>query len=762
MRRTAAAVGLLTLLLAVPALADPTPSATPEPEDPLKVSVTDLLPRAPQAGQAFEVKGAIRNRGTRAVTAVQVRLGRGSVITARGVLHQLEQDGADITQHFTSRRLTSDSLGRNPIDALAPGAVGYFDIQTDVDSLQLHETGVYPFDIEARGAIGTSGVQLLGAVPTWVPFFTASSTPQQNKVAVVWPVTDQPHQAPDGTFVDDQLATSFAQGRLQHVLYAPQLASTVSCDPGATRNDGVHDPRTTRCLPVPVTFAVDPDLVSAGYAMTGPAHYTFGSGKAAKQGTGRDAAAAWLSSLKAQVAAPTGSVLALPYADPDVDALASSAAGRADLDAATTLGNDVIKTQLGATPIDGVYPPTQGTGVLTQDAADALTPQRGGRFAYILDESAFPDLEDSGRIRSPSAPVTLGSSRTTNSQLYGLVADDVLSTLVLGPTHGQEGSRLAEQRFIAETAIMAAEAPGLSRTFVIAPDRYSDPDVRAATESLRDIGRLPWLCPISLEPATQGTESCPGATSGPTSQQYTDEDDPRTALRQGTDAQLPSRYLGAVATAERRGIQLTTEVLDDSAGQPEATRTRIRALRTQLRQAVARAESSAWRQDPAGQDAQITRLNQEVNSLVGNVIVLGGRLLLTSSKGTVQVSVQNQLDLPVQVRLRFTFPGRPPVETGLISVAGKRSVPASVKAVGLRSGSFPVDVQMYDRAGKVFRGKATVLVRSTRYGRLALGVTFAAAAVLFLAAGARIVRRAFRKPADTTGDSTGDSAGDTA
>jgi hypothetical protein len=749
-RRTAAAVGLLTLLLAVPALADPTPSATPEPEAPLKVSVTELLPRAPQAGQAFEVKGAIRNAGTRPVTDVRVRLGRGSVITLRAVLHELEQDGADITQHFPARRLTSDIAGQHPIDVLPEGAVGYFDIRTDVDSLRLYDTGVYPFDVEARGAVDTSGVQLLGAVPTWVPFFSANSKPQQNKVAVVWPVTDKPHQAPDGTFTNDELATSFAQGRLQHVLAAPELAGTVSCDGGATRNDGVRDPRTTRCLPIPVTFAVDPDLLSAASTMSSAQHYSYGSGKDRKQGTGREAATAWLGSLKAQVAAPTGSVLALPYADPDVDALASSAAGKEDLVTATTLGNDVINAQLGATPIDAVYPPTQGTGALTQDAADALTPQRGGRFAYILTQSAFPDLDDSSR--TPSAPVTLGPSRTTNSSLYGLVADDVLSSLVVGPTHNDEGSRLAEQRFIAETAIIASEAPGLSRTFVIAPDRYSDPDVRTAIESLRDIGRLPWLCPISLEPATQGSESCPGATSGPASKPYTDPADPRTAFRQGNGAQLPTSYLAAVAAAERRGTQLTTQVLDDSAGQPDTTRKRIRELRTQLRQAVARAESSAWRQDPAGQLKQLSMLNGEVNSLVSNIIVLGGRLLLTSSRGTIQVSVQNQLDLPVELRLRFTFPGRPPVETGLISVAGKRSVPAGVKAQGLRSGSFPVDVQMIDRAGKVFRGNSQVLVRSTRYGRLALGVTFAAAAVLFLAAGARIMRRAHRKSAADAGE----------
>jgi hypothetical protein len=53
-RRAAPAVAALALLLAVPAVADPTPTPTvQEPDDVLVVSVTDLLPRAPEAGQAL-------------------------------------------------------------------------------------------------------------------------------------------------------------------------------------------------------------------------------------------------------------------------------------------------------------------------------------------------------------------------------------------------------------------------------------------------------------------------------------------------------------------------------------------------------------------------------------------------------------------------------------------------------------------------------------------------------------------------------------
>ena len=172
---------------------------------------------------------------------------------------------------------------------------------------------------------------------------------------------------------------------------------------------------------------------------------------------------------------------------------------------------------------------------------------------------------------------------------------------------------------------------------------------------------------------------------------------------------------------------------------------RITALRTRLRQGVARAESAAWRTDPAGGARSGQLLHDEMTALTGAVQLLGGKkLLLTSNKGTLQVSVANSLDLPVRLRVQFTFPAVKPVETGLLTVSSKRSVPASVKAEAQRSGQFFVLAQMYDRDGKPFGAQSKVLVRSTRYGRLALGVTIAAAAVLFVAAGVRIVRRALR------------------
>lgn len=750
MRRAAAAVGLLVLLLAGAAAADPSPSPTPEPENPLTVTVTSLLPRAPRAGQAFEVRGTVRNVGSQPADGVRVRLGLGEVIVTRGALHDAERDGADITSHFSSRAVTSDPQGRLVLPRLEPGATAHFDLRTDVETLRLHRTGVYPIDVEARGSVDGSGTQLLGAVPTWVPFF--SEQPLQNKVAVLLPLVDKPHQAPDGSFLDDQLATELRAGGLRHLLSAGGAAAQAACGTGAVGANGKRDPAPTRCAPVPVTYAVDPDLVSAAAVMADSSHYYVGSGRQRSRGTGKDAAAAWLEQLRQQLAVPTGSVLALPYGDPDVDALAASAQGREDVRLATTLGNSVVTTTLHSTPVDVLYPPTQISGTVTPQALDVLAPPSGQPFAYVLDESAFPDSED--QDRSPSAPVALGPSPTASS-LHGLVADGVLSADVLGSTARDEGPRLAEQRFIAETAIVAAEAPGLSRTFVIAPDRYSDASPTAAAEALRDIGRLPWLCPVALDAAAQGKDSCPTPRTLLEQGQHPDQDGARSTLSSSTDGRLPAPYLAAVARQAGAATQLTTSVLDG--GTSSTTVGRIGELQVRLRKAVARAQSAAWRGDPTGRDQQLALLTAEVGRLVGDVDVLGGKLLLTSSRGTLQVSLENKLDLPVRVRLRFTFPTGKVVSTGLVSVAAKRSVPVSVRADTQRSGQFLVFVQVYDRSdggGAAFgkRPSAQIQVRSTRYGRLALGVTFAAAAVLFIAAGIRVLRRATRRRRGEPGD----------
>ena len=723
MRRAALAAVAALLLTATPVLADPTPTPTVEPESPIRVVVTTLLPRAPKAGDAFQVEGRLVNTGSKPITGLRVGLSVGQVITTRGELKDADTDRPPTTRAETALRPLEGTLG--------PGQSLPFSLRTGVEALRLRSLGVYPLDVNAYGRVGDDGRQLLGLAPTWVPFFV--DPPKPNKVAVLWPLVDKPRQAPDGTFLDDVLATDFRSGRLRKLLNAAAQAAVNPCDAGAVTNAGVHTPAATRCLKVPVTFAVDPDLVSAADLMASADSYDVKplGGKRVK-GTGKANATAWLADLRKQVSADSGSVLALPYGDPDVDALARTSSGREDIANAVKLGNNVVSSALSSTTIDAVWPPA---GAVSERAVEALTPT-SGRAAFVLDASAYPDTRDQAAT-SPSARTSL-RGLSAGTDLTGLVAEPELSTLVTGPTVPELGSRLAEQRFIAETAIIAAEAPGTSRTFLIAPARESVVDANAAGAALRDLGKLPWLCPVRLEQLAVGSESC---TATPDAAEV---DKDRTSLRDDTDAELSQTYLAGVGADRDAATQLTNSVLD---GDDPEVDLEISRLRTKLRQAIARAESQAWRDDPSRGREMARTLHDKVTQLTDSVSLLGGKLLLTSSKGTLQVSIANSLDLPVRVSVEFTFPASKPLETPLIAVAGKRSVPAGVKAEADRSGKFVVIAQLRDREGKPFGRATQVQVRSTRYGRLALGLTIAAAAILFIAAGYRIARRALSPPA---------------
>ena len=62
----------------------------------------------------------------------------------------------------------------------------------------------------------------------------------------------------------------------------------------------------------------------------------------------------------------------------------------------------------------------------------------------------------------------------------------------------------------------------------------------------------------------------------------------------------------------------------------------------------------------------------------------------------------------------------------------------------LTSGRFLAQAQLRDRDGHPFGGETALVVRSTHYGRVALGLTGLSAGVLLVAVGVRLVRRARR------------------
>ena len=728
MKRLLAAAVLLGL--ATPALAvDPSPSPTQAPEAPLLVTVTDLLPRAPAPGDAFEVMGSVTNTGDQPVSGITLRLRVGDRISSRSELHQ-----ADTDRPPTERRAGTRLELPEP---LAPGERTRFDLRTTVSALGLGKLGVYPLDVEARGDVG-DGDERLGLAPTWVPWF-AGDPVARTRVAVVWPLVDRPRQAVDGSFTDDTLATSLTPtGRLGGLLSAARLAQQPDCGRPAHKSNGTVTPAPTRCEPVPVTYAVDPDLLVAAKQMSSGYRV---SGKAGPA-SGEAAAKEFLASLKE--AADGSPVLALPYADPDVTALArlTDAGFDVDLPRAAQLGESLVRDLVGTEPLSGVaFPPA---GSFTKEAVDALA--RTGAREFVLDPSAYgqPDSEPASTLPARALlPVT-----DLGEPVEALVTEPYLSDLVAGTTAGELGTRLAEQRFLVETAMIAADSPGMSRTLVLTPDRRGAVVPAAAVAALRDLGRVPWLCPVTLASVATGDEHCSDRDGTPSPVDVRD----RGALATGR-TELASGYLRPIGADRDVADQLTGQVLSD---QP-ADQQQVAAITTALRRGLARAESSAWRDDPRTARRQAAALHRHLQGLVDKVTVYGGQVLLTSTAGRLQVSLENRLDVPIRVHVRFEDAAGvfDPVETGLVDVSGGNAVPAAVRAETRKSGQYIVDAVVYDRAGKPFPDsdaprRAELIVRSTGFGRLALAVTLGGAGVLFVAAGVRVVRRALGRtpPAD--------------
>jgi hypothetical protein len=696
---------VLPLLLAGPALGESAqqPVAPAVEAAPVRVDVTGLAPRAPQdPDDLVQVTGRLVNLGPTAVRELSVRLLVGDVLISRSAL---------------ARAAESPRAGRPrgpdgvlDVVALAPGEATGFALAVSVRDLRLGRIGAYPVQVQVRGRLGDDApAESLGQASTFLPWFP-DGPPQPTRVAVLWPLVAEPQRAPDGAMLGpDLLAELGDDGRLTRLLEASRTS-------------------------VPVTYAVDPELLEAVQALAGEHVVVTGDGGREAR-AGEPVAQLWLDQLVEALAGTD--LVALPYADPDVVAIARSRTGlTADLEQLRVLGRRVAVEITGTEPLeDVVWPPA---GPLSSAALDTLT--GGDATAVVLDPEALPE-------RAPMSGRTPGTrtrlAATVGGPLDGLVVDDVLSALLTaGPDDdGWQGDRLAEQRWLAETAILAAERPAESRTLLIAPPRRGEVRPGVAREALLDLSRLPWLCPVPLADVVAGTEACPREDPEATPGQLEDRGELQTGDGEG---ELSPGFLQQVVAVRARAEQLTDEVL--IAGTGAAGETKARLLR-----ARGRTLSSTWRDDPAGGRRMLAMQREEVDSLRGQVqLVTSGRVLLTSDTGVVEVLLSNGLDQPVTVGVALNDPVEARLsssDTGIQTVAPGQQVQVRVRVEARVSGQFVVRATLLDRAGEPFGEPVELVARSTRYGSLALAVTGVAAGVLLVAVGVRLTRRAMAQAA---------------
>src|SRR5215467_1956204 len=333
-----------------------------------------------------------------------------------------------------------------------------------------------------------------------------------------------------------------------------------------------------------LTWAIDPALLDSVHAMkqryragVAPGCYRRGMHQASPY------AARWLNDLKRATAGQP--VFVTPYADVDVAALVRHG-NAGDLHKSITSGEQAAQRILGRRAAPAPLP--AGHGRLSAiawppggSASDAVLTSIANSHLSTVILAAPPDLP------TPYTPGAVTSTRAlTGKKLNILLADrritaELRSGLV---SSNAAGARVhVGQLYLAETAMIAAEAPRMTRPIVIAPPRRWDPTSSIARELLGETVSAPWLQPST---ASQLVAMKP-------------EHVYKKVTQYGKIGAHTRRLLNSVSTLDRK-----IALLQAMSVEPDPN----------LYRAVADIESSAWRGKAAKQaTATLRRTSQYVD-----------------------------------------------------------------------------------------------------------------------------------------------------
>ncbi|MDQ1661841.1 MAG: hypothetical protein QOJ68_1821 [Blastococcus sp.] len=689
---------------------------------PVSIAIGRLEPRTVTPGATITVTGFLTNVGSQPLTGLGIRLQRGEVRTTRAEL----DDAVKSPDPDTSVVPPFREIG----GTLAPGAQLGFTYTLPAADLQLDTDGVYPALLNLNGMLPGGQQQRVGEVATFLVRQAVVPT-AHTTVAWLWPVTERTHLRPAGGFADDTLTTSIGSGgRLDRVL------GTLERLPRTLPAGG------TEPVPsLPVTLAIDPALVEE---LTTMAAGPYGVAGVAGAGRGTEVAVAFLGRLRALAAVHP--VVALAYGDVDADALEASgladvltrslpgtASGTAQQHPAAAVPAPTAAPTTPASTTPGAPAPVpaaaQGAGARILAAALHVAPrtdlfwaagstlrtrtlatlQAGGVREVVLGSAGIADGSRAvGLLGGRAAAGT--TVQTPAGPLGVLVADPVLGSVVGSAEHTPGGPRLAEQRYLAELAVLDQQArPGSSQTVLVAPPRAVDPSPEGAGAMMADTTGSPWLRPGSVA----GLQAAVGTPAGKPSDR------------------VDGGRLDAAGLTE---LGRAVAVRDDLAGAVQNPGLTLGAYDA----AIARTASVAWRSDAVGFRTAADGLWGSLESLRARVTLLApanGTYSLASSDAPLVLTVRNDLPFAVSVVLDLRIRGNRGLSIDHIGAQvlpqGQRTtlqVPAHVR----QSGSFAVTAALTTPSGGMLGSLVEMQVKSTTYGSISLLITFGAAGLLGL------------------------------
>jgi hypothetical protein len=676
----------------------------------VSIVIDAISPQTARPGDTVTVSGTVSNETGQATAGLDVQLLTSPVrFGTRDEMDQYASQGTGVSLlEAGSPVLVTASL--------KPGATAQWHASFSVNAIGITEFGVYPVTAQLIDLNGG----LLGSDPTLLPFWPgqqAAGLARPLDIGWTWPLVDQPHHQVCSALTDNSLAASFAAGgRLQTLLAAGQAHPEAD-----------------------LTWVADPALLSDADTMTRAYQVDAGAGcsNPASEPASR-AAASWLAGLR-EVTSGQPTVLT-PYANVDISALVHGGL-TADVAAAYSMGDEVAGSVLHGSFGSPIAVPAGGTADLSV-LTNLASAQHIG--TVVLDSSEMPA---NPATFEPDDAVT--SVRTQDGQRMTVLLADHQLTSVLAAGDTSTGALPAStqfsvsQRFLAETAMIAAEAPDSDRSIVVAPPENWSPSAALANELLSETSDTPWLAPTEL--------------SGLAGARDSDRTIARQALPGTKDSpgELSGGYLSTVSAAGT-ALDAYSELLF----QPSA------AYRQRLDEALIATESVAWRGRGTAQGLNLAgKLSQFMSGEESRIVIIAARQVpMGGSSGPVPVSVQNGSQHAIQVKLNTRVVSAAnqtsPLKVGhfqdVFTVQPRQEWTVKLPVSSAPIGPTDITLTLSTKSGQSLSvPTASLTVESTRYGRAILFLIGAAIGVLVLTSVFRGIRRWLRAedksaPGDTS------------
>jgi hypothetical protein len=696
--RAAAAIVLaaLTAVLALAAPAQASPAHQASQASGLSVVIDSMSPQTAGPGDTVTVAGTARNDTSQTQAGLDVQLS-----TSPYPFQSRDEMDGYVSQGTGAELIAVGDAFFIPA-SLTPGATIEWHASFQVDNVGITQFGVYPVSAQLEDGEG----DVLAADQTLLPFWPgrqAAGLARPLDISWVWPLVDQPHHQVCSSLTNSDLTASLGpEGRLAALLEAGQA------HPGAD-----------------LTWVIDPALLSDVNTMT--RNYQVDSGPGCggwSPEPASKAARTWLSALRTITSIqPT---VILPYANVDVSALVHNGL-TGDITSAYAMGYKVADNVLhGSFGPSIALPPgeTADLSVLTNLA----TAQHIG--TVVLDSNEMPPTNPAVFEDDAVTSVRTGDGLTmtvllADHTLTGVLAAGDTSSGVLSP--GQQFA--IGQRFLAETAMIAAEAPDSQRSIVVEPPEDWSPSAALAGELLSETTDAPWLTPTAV-----------GSLAGAPDSERTIKRQPPPASMD-SPGELSGSYLSTVSVVGNQ-LDVYRDLLypaDPSYVEP-------------FEEALIATESSAWR---GSGEAEGLALADKLSAFMSGeesriTIIAAQQVPMGGSSGPVPVSIQNGSHHAIKVRLNATVvdvPDRTSQLTvgnfqNLVTVQPGQAVTVRLPVRSAPIGPTAIKLRLSTANGTPLPLQPTTLtIQSTRYGRTILFLIVAAIGVLVLTSVFRGVRR---------------------